>query len=314
MAENLQENDDEELIPVEEDPNAKQPEAEEPEADDSDDDDDGDDERLAESEDDSEEDIVNNKNRERRHKRREIRKRAKENAERELRMLREQNEMLMRRVSAVEGHAVSQSVAQIDQKLAEAVREAKQAEMIIAKAVEAGNGEDVAAAMRIRDEATARANQIYHAKQQWEQSRQQQAAPGPDPRVANLAQQWMQANPWYDPQGRDEDSAITNAIDKTLVNEGYDPKSIDYWEELTARVAARISDDDGGAQRKASVAKKKAPPMGSGREHVPASTKKEVYVTPERKQAMIDAGIWDDPVRRNQMLKAYRDYDQSSAR
>jgi hypothetical protein len=37
-------------------------------------------------------------------------------------------------------------------------------------------------------------------------------------------------------------------------------------------------------------------------------------VTPERKQAMIDAGIWDDVPRRNQMLKAYQAYDKSSAR
>jgi hypothetical protein len=54
--------------------------------------------------------------------------------------------------------------------------------------------------------------------------------------------------------------------------------------------------------------------MGNTREHVPQSTKKEVYVTPDRKQAMIEAGYWDDPVKRNQMLKAYQAHDRNSAR
>jgi len=54
--------------------------------------------------------------------------------------------------------------------------------------------------------------------------------------------------------------------------------------------------------------------MGNTREHVPQSTKKEVYVTPDRKQAMIEAGYWDDPVKRTQMLKAYQAHDRNSAR
>jgi hypothetical protein len=54
--------------------------------------------------------------------------------------------------------------------------------------------------------------------------------------------------------------------------------------------------------------------MGNTREHAPVSTKKEVYVTPARKQAMMDAGVWDDPVKRTQMLKAYQAYDKNSAR
>ena len=54
--------------------------------------------------------------------------------------------------------------------------------------------------------------------------------------------------------------------------------------------------------------------MGNTREHAPQSTKKEVYVTPDRKQAMIEAGYWDDPVKRTQMLKAYQAHDRNSAR
>jgi hypothetical protein len=274
--------------------------------DDSDDDDDSD-ERLGDSEDDSDDEIVS-RNRIKRQKRQAARQRHKDRADAELQMLREQNDALLRRVSAIEGNTLANNVSAIDQRLNQVQNEVKQAEMIIARAVEAGNGEDVAAAMRLRDDAQREAAQLWQSKQQVEQVRQQHANPGPDPRVVNYAKEWMQANPWYDPSGRDEESAITKAIDNQLAAAGYDPKSADYWHELTRRVAARIGDDEPSAP-----ARRKAPPTGTTREHAPVSTKKEIYVTPERKQAMIDAGIWDDVPRRNQMLKAYQAYDKSSA-
>lgn len=278
--------------------------------DDSEDDDDGD-ERLGDSEDDSDDEIVS-RNRIKRQKRREVRQRAKEHADRELSLLREQNETLLRRVSAIEGNTLASNVSAIDQRIAQAQSDVKQAEAIIARAVEAGNGDDVATAMRLRDEAQYEAQQLWQQKQQVEQVRQQHANPGPDPRVVNYAKEWMNANPWYDPSGRDEDSAITKVIDNQLAAEGYNPKDADYWHELTRRVASRIGDDE--AETRSSPSKRKAPPTGTTREHAPVSTKKEIYVTPERKQAMIDAGIWDDVPRRNQMLKAYQAYDKSSAR
>lgn len=280
-------------------------------ADDDGDDDDGD-ERLGDSEDDSDDEIVS-RNRIKRQKRREVRQRAKEHADRELSLLREQNETLLRRVSAIEGNTLASNVSAIDQRIAQAQADVKQAEAIIARAVEAGNGDDVATAMRLRDEAQYEAQQLWQQKQQVEQVRQQHANPGPDPRVVNYAKEWMNANPWYDPSGRDEDSAITKVIDNQLAAEGYNPKDADYWHELTRRVASRIGDDE-AAETRSSPSKRKAPPTGTTREHAPVSTKKEIYVTPERKQAMIDAGIWDDVPRRNQMLKAYQAYDKSSAR
>lgn len=274
--------------------------------DDSDDDDDSD-ERLGDSEDDSDDEIVS-RNRIKRQKRQAARQRHKDRADAELNLLREQNDALLRRVSAIEGNTLANNVSAIDQRLNQVQNEVKQAEMIIARAVEAGNGEDVAAAMRLRDDAQREAAQLWQSKQQVEQVRQKHANPGPDPRVVNYANEWMQANPWYDPSGRDEESAITKVIDNQLAAAGYDPKSADYWHELTRRVAARIGDNEASAP-----ARRKAPPTGTTREHAPVSTKKEIYVTPERKQAMIDAGIWDDVPRRNQMLKAYQAYDKSSA-
>ena len=301
--------DDDELIPVETPPE-EAPAAEEPQADepDDDDDEDGEDERLAESDDDHDEEV--SKNQKRRQKRREVQKRAKENAQRELEMLRKLNADLMRRVSAIETHTANSNAQTLEQRLAQAVNEVQQAEHVIAKATEAGNGDDVVAAMRIRDAAIAQAQQLQAAKQQFEQARQQASQPQVDPTVVNYAKQWMEANPWYDPQGRDRDSALTKAIDNELAREGYDPTSREYWEELTERVSEAIG---GGGEPKPKP-RRKSPPTGATREHAPPSTKKEIFVTPERKQAMIEAGVWDDPVLRQRYLKAYQAYDTGSAR
>ena len=315
MADNqLTENDGEDdIVIIEGEEPVQEPVQED--ADDSDDDEDDDgDERLGDSEDDSDEEIARrSRSNVKRMKQRERQKRAKEHADRELAELRELNETLLRRVSVIEGNTLASNVSAIDQRIAQAQADVKQAESIIARAVEAGNGEDVATAMRLRDEAQYEAQQLWQQKQQVEQARQQHANPGPDPRVVNYAKEWMDANPWYDPRGRDEDSAITKVIDNQLAAEGYNPKDADYWHELTRRVAARIGGDD-EVETRQSPSKRKAPPTGTTREHAPVSTKKEIYVTPERKQAMIDAGIWDDVPRRNQMLKAYQAYDKSSAR
>ena len=307
----LSETDDtpetDELIPVETPPeDVKTAEAAE-----EDDEEDGDDERLAQSEDDSDEDIASSSNRDRRRKRREIQKRARDAAQRELEQLRQTVAVLSQRVAVTENHAAQTNVQTLEQRLAQAQAEVQQAERIIAAATEAGNGNDVVAAMRIRDEAIAQSQQLAAAKQQFEQARQQAAQPQVDPNVVGYAKQWMEANPWYDPQGRDRDSAVTKAIDNELAREGYNPSSRDYWEELTARVAEAIGGDDAEAPAKP---RRKAPPTGNTREHAPVSTKKQIYVTPERKAAMIEAGVWDDPVRRQAMLKAYQAYDTGSAR
>jgi ElaB/YqjD/DUF883 family membrane-anchored ribosome-binding protein len=271
-----------------------------------DEDDDEEDTRLADEDDD---DADEDPKRRKRVKRRQIQKAAKERTLQELQMLRRANEDLMRRVAAVEGASLTHSTTQIDQRLAEVQRDVRLADQILAKAIEAGNGTDAAEALRLRDEAKAAERELTNTKTSITTRRDTPAAP--DPRVVNYAEQWKQANPWYDNNGRDEDSAVVNAIDNRLASEGYDPASQDYWSELTRRVKARIGANDDRAAP-AARDKRKAPPQGVAREHAPTSTRTEVYVTPERKAAMIDAGVWDDPVKRNQMLKAYQKYDREN--
>lgn len=268
-------------------------------------DDDEDDARMAEDNDDREE--VRRRRREEKAERAQRRKEAIARDKAELDLLRRQNEDLRHRMSALETKSVSFEVSAIDQQLNEAIEDAKAVEHIIAQAVEAGNGADVAKAMRIRDETMARVNQLTHAKNAYTQNaahQQQIRQNTPEPQIGHkLATDWIRANTWYDPNGGDERSKKVIEIDQSLTNEGYNPNSLTYWRELDKRVEAATAQPE---------RKRGGPPVGSGREQAPRSSRNEVYISPERKNAMIEAGVWDDPVARQKYLKSYAKWDRDN--
>ena len=303
----LIENDEqeEELVIVEEEPSKE-------------DSDDDDDERVAaeSDDDDSEREAI----RERRRKEKVDRKGRRETAikrdKTELDFLRGRNDDLERRISTQEQRAHQQELTGIDAAIAQAQKEVDMAERVIAKAVENNNGNDVTKAMKYRDEAMNKAQQLNYNKQQAAQ--QVNTAPQVDDRTMHLAKQFMEDNPWYDSHGRDEDSAIVMAIDQSLSRDGYNPQTEEYWDELTARSARRLperfDDDEGSRKPEKSVRKARGgPAVGSGKEHAPSSTRREVYISPERKAALVEAGVWDDPVLRTRYVKRYAAYDKSNA-
>jgi len=291
------------------------------------DDDHEDDDRLAGSQDDYDEDVASgddNPARKRRVKRRELQRRARDRAQEELAMLRQHAAMLEQRLQGLEGSAVQSTAHNYQSEYQRAYAEAQQAEEIIQRASDAGNVADALAAKDIRDAALARmrqAEQGYNQVQAYVQQQQVPAAapqgPQLDPGTQRWATEWLQANPWYDPNGGDEDSAIATAIEQAMAKQGYDPSTRAYWEELTRRVSARLGggdDTSGGARQQGQ--RRGPPPQGMGREHAGNSGGRggqTYYVTPERKAAMIEAGIWDDVPRRNQMLKQYAEYDRNQS-
>lgn len=279
-----------------------------------DDDYDDDDERTARA-DDSEEELTPEqlKNRERRRLDRQRKKEHLKREKLELEFLRKRNDDLERRLTAQEQRSQQVDLNSYDAQIAKAAQEAEMAERVIAKAVEAGNGEDVTQAMRYRDQAIQRKQQLEFAKAQTAQQARV-AAPGVDQAVMHYAQEFIKQNPWYDPQGRDEDSAIVMAIDQALTKEGLDARSPEYWETLRERAARRLPERF-NSERKTNDPERKprgGPAVGSGREHAPASTRREIYISPERKQALIEAGVWDDPVLRMKYVKRYAEYDKQN--
>jgi hypothetical protein len=156
----------------------------------------------------------------------------------------------------------------------------------------------------------------------------QRAAPQeakPDPRVIRNAREWASGHEWFDFNGDDEDSRIVRALDESLSAEGYDPTSKEYWGELSARVKRRLpekfkkgartrdEDDDDDMEDDDDKPRGNAgPKFSSGGRERPLK-KGEVYVSAERKQAMKEYGVWEDPVARNRMLKKYAKWDAETA-
>ena len=233
----------------------------------------------------------------------------------ELDFLRKRNDELERRVTAQEHRTQQLDINGLDAQIQEAIRQAETAERVIAKAVEVGNGADVTQAMRYRDQAIAKAQQLHGVKQQAAQKPQQ--APQIDDMTLHYANEFLADNKWYDPQGRDEDSAIVLAIDQGLARDGFNPQTEEYWIELERRAARRLPEKFARAKSKESEHREErqprgGPTVGSGREHAPTSTRKEIYLSPDRKQALIDAGVWDDPIRRVKYAKRYAEYDRAN--
>ena len=214
----------------------------------------------------------------------------------------------------------SLDLSAFDGAIAKAAQEAEMADRVIAKAVAAGNGEDVTQAMRYRDQAIAKIQQLNFQKQQVAQQKPQPQQI--DDLTLRYAQDFIKENPWYDAQGRDEDSAIVIAIDQALAKDGFNPQTEEYWDELRKRAARRLperfeadSPRRGGndkAEPREARQPRGGPAVGSGREHAPTSTRKEVYISPERKQALVEAGVWDDPVLRSKYVKRYAEYDRQN--
>jgi hypothetical protein len=242
----------------------------------------------------------------------------------ELNFLQRRNEELERRFSAIEGKMAKSELGVYDSQINEARQRAALAEQVFAKAINAKNGEDAAKAMQYRDQARAavqaleqrKAQEMYRMQQAQVQAQQaQNIVPA---RQIEMAQEFIKELDWYDPNGEDEDSAIVLALDASLVKAGYDPNSEEYWDELRDRVRKRLPEKFEKAaaapQRSDTGRPRGGPQIGSGRNESAPSGRREVYISPERKSAMIEAGVWDDPVLRQKYIKRYMEYDKQNSR
>jgi hypothetical protein len=272
------------------------------------------DERIAQEPQDGNEDEraeIRERRRKEKHERRDRRDKAITRDKIELDFLRKRNDDLERRLTAQEQRSHVSDLNNYDAHIGQASNEIQMAERVIAKAIEAGNGDDVAQALRFRDQAMAKLQQLNYAKQQAAQQQPQRDPNQLDDLTMSYAREFIDEHPWYDPQGRNEESAVVIAIDQALAKDGYNPQTEEYWAELRKRAARRLPEKF-EAPKRAERTPRGGPAVGSGKEHAPTSTRREIYISPERKQALIEAGVWDDPVLRQRYVKRYVEYDKQN--
>ena len=254
--------------------------------------------------------------RERRRKERQDKKRSRvekeESYKREIDALRRQLEEVNTWKNTVERRHIDTGVQQIDKALNDANSTIDLAKQAIKEAIASQDGE-----------ASVEAQELYYAarKRQEDLMRikagiaQRMAAPpqqNVDPVVVTHAQSWMEKKNWYDPSGQDMDSRITLQIDNQLAQEGWNPRTPEYWNELDERLKKYLPHRFESANMTTGEGvKRNRPPTSSSGQGRGGPTSNEYRLSPERIRAMKEAGMWDDQEKRKRMIKRYMDMDRN---
>ena len=299
------------------DPFEEEKEGKEVEASDSDENDEEDSHQEEQNNDDEETDEDREKIREARREERKLKKQlAKEreaSAKHKISALERRNEELARRLAAVESTASSFQFAQVDKAIEDEATRVEYAKMKLLQASQNGDANGQVEYLEQLQEAKGRLAQIQaYKKQQLEEARRpKQNVPNEiSTEVQKNATNWLKNNKWYDPQARDTDSRIAKVIDQELAADGWDPADPEYWDELDNRLSARLphryTAKTGGSARRAG-------PTASARTANPSSkSANTITLSRDRVNAIKEAGAWDDPVKRNKMIKAYAAFDKQN--
>jgi len=290
--------------------------------------DDDEDSRLAQSQDDENDPDLRAK-RERRRAERQQKKQAQREREDRLRQEVASRDQIIgdltNRVAMIERRAQGGEVATIDAHLQECDEAERYFKTAIEQGVKESNGEIVAEATNRLQQVSIRRGQLLNIKQGFV-SRLNQPAPM-DPVVANFAKTFIEKNKWYNPRGGDWKSQVVLSTDQELHREGIPPTTEKYWRELAKRIKARIpnqevegfevtnDDDDGDESTPPTPPKKsgKPPITGGDRTATSGAGSRDWTLSKGRVDAIKQAGKWDDPKARAQMIKYFRDFDKQKA-
>jgi len=228
--------------------------------------------------------------------------------------LKKQNQQLAERLANLETRTSGAELARVDKIIEDTGVQIEYAKMKMREAVSNQDGDAVVKAQELLFESQRKLESLKSIKDNAAKqlSQPKQNIQMPDPMVQRMAADWMSKNEWYDPQGKDLDSEFAQRIDKKLTEEGFDPSSSDYWEELDDRLSKYLPHRYTQQVEKPRAQRPRSVVSGSGREVAPAGRTNEFRLSPDRVAAMKEAGVWDDPVRRAALVKKYAEFDRQS--
>lgn len=228
--------------------------------------------------------------------------------------LRKQNMEMAERLAQLERRTSGAEIARVDKAIDDAAVRVEFAKMKMSEALSSQNGAEHAKAQEAWFEARRQLEALQSLKQTVAKQAQQPRQNIPDPTVQKMAADWMERNPWYDPQGKNVESAIAQKIDKQLHDDGYDPTSEEYWEELDARIKKYVpasqtqvyNDSNGRSERRRSTM------TSSGRDSMATAKPGEFILSSARVNAIKEAGWWDNPQLRQKAIDKYREWDRQN--
>ena len=220
--------------------------------------------------------------------------------------LERQNQQLLERLSVLERKSHGSDLARLNKAIEDQDNRILFAKQKISEATSTGNGELLTSAQEMWFEARRQAEALANLKQRATAPQKQRTIQAPDPQLQRHANKWMSENTWYDPNGKDPDSRRALNEDSILAEEGYDPKTAEYWEELDRRlqrvVPHRYTEDANERPR----SRPRSAVTGSGREFASTNGRSNSFtLSPDQVKAMKDAGMWDDAEKRAKMIRRY---------
>ena len=230
--------------------------------------------------------------------------------------LKKQNQELAERLAAVEKKTSGAELARIDKAIEDSGVQVEYAKMKMREAVGQSDGDGVARAEEMLYEARRKMESLQSIKQNAskQMNQQKQNIQIPDPAVQRLAADWMEDNNWYDPQGRNEESQIAQMVDKKLTEEGFDPTSEEYWDELDYRLKKYLPEKVNNSYNKPNVNQQrpKSVMTSSGREAMATTKSNEFRLSPDRVAAIKEAGAWENPDARKRMINKFAEWDRAN--
>ncbi len=289
---------------------------------------------------------------EERRRRREGRQRTfAENAElkAEVAHLRQQIEGIAPRLSQIDQQRIQDQITATDRDIQAAAQAAVVARRKVADAIATADTDTIAAALEERDAAVDRGKELAAYKtrlsaaipevdQRQRQPVRQQPTVQPLPAAAvEFAKDFRETHNWMrqgqDGSPLDLDTDIMLRIDNAVMNEGYDPRTSDYWDEIEERARQYLPHRFAANTQRTTAAPRQQTtqqparnetrrgPMTSGASDRAArpSSDNRVYLSPERKEALIDSGALDrtgknvlDRDKYSRIMRAYQKYDRDN--
>jgi len=244
--------------------------------------------------------------RQKRRSRKEYHKQVATEKDVKLTLLERQNQQLLERLSVLERKSHGSDLARLDKAIEDQDNRILFAKQKISEATRTGNGELLTSAQEMWFEARRQAEALANLKKRAVAPQNPRTIQAPDPQLQRHANNWMANNPWYDPNGKDPDSRRALNEDAILAEEGYDPKTAEYWEELDKRlqrvVPHRYTEDANERPR----SRPRSAVTSSGREFASNNGRGNSFtLSPDQVRAMKDAGMWDDAEKRAKMIRRY---------
>lgn len=241
----------------------------------------------------------------RRKAKKEFIKKTNEEKDQRLQLLQRQNQELMERLANIERRANTADLARFGKAIEDEELRLNFAMRKMKEATDNSDGQALIEAQKLWYETNKKLEVMKATKARAEQANNQPEAP--NPKLQKYANDWMDRNSWYKKDGNDEDSAIAKLIDSKMADEGWDPTTEDYWEELDSRLRKRLphrytdeQDEQPARRRPRSVV------TGSSNESSGFNGNGTSFtLSPEQVRAMKDAGFWEDKTLRQKMIKRY---------